>query len=156
MTVRLGLTGARHDAQLRFHLDHLMGVRQAPIRHHTQWLMRVAQAKAALNRNKVTTSMADKQKKAEEKAVADQDLRAAIANANAPFIYTDGVPCYGHVNGIIQVTLDAVRLQPGLPKPLADRVVVGHLRMNVPAARGLLAALQSAILLAERPTGVPN
>lgn len=133
-----------------------MGARQSPIRHHTQWLMRVAQAKAAPNRNKVMIFMADKQKKAEEKAAADQELSTALANANAPFIYIDGAPCCGHLNGIIQVTLDAVRLQAGLPKPIADRVVVGHLRMNVPAAKGLIIALQNAILIAERPAGVPN
>ena len=100
--------------------------------------------------------MADKHKKIEEKAAPDQNLATAFASANAPFIYIDGVPCCGHVNGIIQITLDAVRLQPGPSNPLADRVIVGHLRMNVPAARGLLTALQSAILLAERPRGVAN
>ncbi|MBE7210404.1 MAG: hypothetical protein INR65_05245 [Gluconacetobacter diazotrophicus] len=77
-------------------------------------------------------------------------------SAGAPFIYTDGAPNFGYLNGIVQVTLEAVQLQPAPDKPVTRRVVVGHLRMNVPGARSLIAALQGAVLLAERPAGPAN
>lgn len=75
---------------------------------------------------------------------------SAIGSANAPFIYFENAPAFGHVNGIVRVTLEAARDMPVGNTVAFDRVIVGHLRMNVQAARSLIAALQGALLLAEK------
>ena len=75
---------------------------------------------------------------------------SAIASAHAPFLYFEGAPSFGHINGVIRVTLTASRDMPALdaPNPRSDDVVVAHLRMNYQAARSLKAALEGALLLA--------
>lgn len=75
---------------------------------------------------------------------------SALASAQAPFIYFDMAPTFGCLDGIVNVTLEAVRHQ--LPNPsvgvVSDRVVVAHLRMSVPAATVLRDVLNQALLLA--------
>jgi hypothetical protein len=84
---------------------------------------------------------------------------SGLASAHAPFLYFENAPTFGHLNGVIRVTLEAGR---DLPSPetggrvVADRVIVAHLRMNIPAARSLKAALEGALLLAAPPAGVPD
>ena len=74
------------------------------------------------------------------------------ASAHAPFLYFDNAPTIGHMNGIIQVTLEAGRLYPGPSgEVMRERVLVAHLRMNANAARSLRAALDKALLLAAPP-----
>jgi hypothetical protein len=74
---------------------------------------------------------------------------SALASHQAPFLYFDEAPTFGHLNGVIRVTLIAVRDMP-LPegKVGSDRVIVGHLRMSIHAARALKAALEGALFLA--------
>jgi hypothetical protein len=84
---------------------------------------------------------------------------SAIASAHAPFLYFEDVTAFGHVNGIIRITLEAARILPAPGNPAAaviDRVIVAHLRMNVPAARSLKAALEGALLLAAPVAGTPE
>jgi hypothetical protein len=85
---------------------------------------------------------------------------SAVASAHAPFLYFENAPAFGHLNGIIRVTLEASRDMPTLgPTVGNDRVIVAHLRMNIPAAHSLLEALKSALLLAAQaagPSGKPN
>jgi hypothetical protein len=69
-------------------------------------------------------------------------------SAHAPFVYFEEAATFGHVNGIIQVTLEAVRLYPDPPAVKRERVVVAHLRMNIPAAKALQRAIEGALLLA--------
>jgi hypothetical protein len=71
----------------------------------------------------------------------------------APYIYFEGAPNFGFVNGIIGVTLAANRhlLRDGAP--VTDAVAIAHLRCNVPAAIELRNALDGALLLAARPQG---
>jgi hypothetical protein len=71
----------------------------------------------------------------------------------APYIYFEGAPNFGFVNGIIGVTLAANRhlLRDGAP--VTDAVAIAHLRCNVPAAIELRNALDGAILLAARTQG---
>ena len=75
---------------------------------------------------------------------------SAIASAHAPFLYFEDAIAFGHLGGIIRVTLTASRdiPAPEAPSPRSDSVVVAHLRMNVPAALSLKAALEGALLLA--------
>lgn len=73
---------------------------------------------------------------------------SAIASANAPFIYIDGVPNYGVNHGVMNLTLEALRFQPGgQAGVLVDRVIVAHLRMSLPAAESLRAAIDAAFAL---------
>ena len=76
---------------------------------------------------------------------------SAIASANAPFIYFDGVPNFGFNNGIANLTLEVIRFSNtaiGTGTVHADRVSVGHLRMNLVAVRSLKGALEGIELLA--------
>ena len=74
---------------------------------------------------------------------------AVRASDNAPFVYFEEAPSFGHYNGVIRVTLEAARLHSEHPGTVTtERVVVAHLRMNVAAARSLKAALEGGLLLA--------
>ena len=81
---------------------------------------------------------------------------SAIASAHAPFLYFDNAPVFGHINGVIRITLEASRdiPAPGRQQTVAsDRVIVAHLRMNIPAALALKAAIEGALLLAAPTAG---
>jgi hypothetical protein len=82
---------------------------------------------------------------------------SALASAHAPFLYFEQASAIGHLNGMIRVTLEASR---DVPMPFGgvanDRVIVAHLRMNIPAAHSLKAALEGALLLATRAAGTPD
>jgi hypothetical protein len=74
-------------------------------------------------------------------------------SAHAPFLYFEDAPTFGHLNGIIRITLEATRLctsQQG--EVVQDRVVVAHLRMNMQAALSLKAAIEGVLLLANPAT----
>lgn len=73
-----------------------------------------------------------------------------IRSAEAPFLYFENASAYGHLSGVIQVTLEAAGLIPtteGQPATF-ERVIVAHLRMNIPAAKALRSALDGALFLA--------
>lgn len=78
---------------------------------------------------------------------------AAAASATAPFIYFEEVPTFGHMAGIIRITLDAIRIYPGEePNTVkTDRVLVAHLRTNLLGAQMLRDALDKALLMANPP-----
>lgn len=78
---------------------------------------------------------------------------SALASASAPFLYFDGAPNFGFHNGIVNVTLEAVRFSAVEHEIIPDRVIVAHLRMGVTAAQALKNALERALLLA---APVPN
>jgi hypothetical protein len=73
--------------------------------------------------------------------------------AIAPYVYFEGAPNFGFVNGIIGITLAANRhlLRDG--DPVTDAVAIAHLRCNIPAAIELRSAIDAALLLAARPKG---
>jgi len=74
---------------------------------------------------------------------------SAVASSHAPFLYFENAPLFGHLNGTIRITLEAARdLHGPSGEVTMDRVVVAHLRMNIPAARSLKAAIEGALLLA--------
>jgi hypothetical protein len=84
---------------------------------------------------------------------------SGVASANAPFIYFENAPFYGLLNGVGQVTLEVGRVFGSDPtgKVIMDRVLVAHLRANIPAIRSLRAALDGILLMAEpKPEGAPN
>jgi hypothetical protein len=78
---------------------------------------------------------------------------SALASANAPFIYCDGVLIHGFNNGIANVTLIAVRHMAARGKITHDLAVTAHLRMSRQAAANLRDALNQVLLLAEPPAG---
>jgi hypothetical protein len=84
---------------------------------------------------------------------------SAIASASAPFVYFENARFFGFFNGIGQVTLEANRLMATTfdGQIAIDRVLVAHLRGNLPAIRGLRAALDGILLMAEpKPEGPTN
>jgi hypothetical protein len=81
---------------------------------------------------------------------------SAIASAHAPFLYFEDASAFGHLSGIISITLEAARIIPAPGKrsaAVSDRVIVAHLRMNMPAAHSLKAAIDGALLLAAQAAG---
>jgi hypothetical protein len=72
--------------------------------------------------------------------------------AHAPFIFFENAPAFGHVNGVVNVTLSASRTWIDKNNAVTDQVVVAYLRGNVPALLSLRSAIDSALLLAA-PTG---
>jgi len=78
---------------------------------------------------------------------------SAIASAHAQFLYIDRASTYGANHSILNITLEADRnMIDAAGAPARDRVVVAHLRMSIPAALSLKAAIEGALLLAQ-PTG---
>lgn len=68
------------------------------------------------------------------------------ASAAAPFIYFDGSPNYGNSNGIVSVTLEAIRHTMGNNgSVIHDRVIVANLRCSPLVARQLRDALTLAL-----------
>lgn len=82
---------------------------------------------------------------------------SALASANAPFLYFDGAPNFGLHNGVVNITLEAIRFSAVDHEIVPDRVIVAHLRMGLPAARALKSALEKVLLLAAPvPDGQKN
>ena len=77
---------------------------------------------------------------------------SAIASANAPIIFVDGVPTFGFGSGVVNATLSAARYHG----PHTDFVLVAHLRLTVGAARLLSECLQKAIAMGEKPKTPAN
>ena len=71
------------------------------------------------------------------------------ASAHAAFLYFDEAATFGYLNGVVQVTLEANRLVSREEGVTVERIIVSHLRMSIPAARSLKAAIEGALLLAE-------
>ena len=84
---------------------------------------------------------------------------SAIASAHAPFLYFEMASAFGYANGIIRITLEAARIMPAPGNPEAavtDRIIIAHLRMNVPAALSLKSAIEGALLMATPAAGTPD
>jgi hypothetical protein len=74
---------------------------------------------------------------------------AASASDHAPFLYFEHAPNFGHLNGVIQITLEAQRFTTQSANNIVrERVVVAHLRMSLPSAMSFKAAIEGALLLA--------
>lgn len=73
-----------------------------------------------------------------------------IGSAHAPFLYFDEAPAFGCLNGVVRITLEAIRTVPsGQGSGIVnDRVIAAHLRMTIHAALSLKAAIDGALLLA--------
>lgn len=75
-----------------------------------------------------------------------------LASAHAPFLYFEEAATFGVANGVLQITLEAASIHGADGATVVnERIIVAHLRMNVPAARALKAAIESALLLANAP-----
>lgn len=84
---------------------------------------------------------------------------SGVASANAPFIYFEGAPFFGLINGVGKVVIETTRqiAQNAEGGVVFDRVIVAHLVGNIPAIRSLRAALDGILLMAEpKPEGPTN
>ena len=68
----------------------------------------------------------------------------------APFIYFDGVSCFGHHNGAIQLELAANLLLPVGPGVRVDVIQTAHLRCSLAAALALREALDKSIAMMQQ------
>jgi hypothetical protein len=82
-------------------------------------------------------------------APSHSSRQALFTERLPPFLYFEDATAFSHLNGMVRITLEAARIVPtGGGNATFDRVIVAHLRMNVPAARALKAAIEGALLLA--------
>lgn len=83
---------------------------------------------------------------------------SAIASANAPFIYFEGAPFYGLLNGVGKIAIATTRQIATDAKGAVqvDQVIVAHLVGNIPAIKALKTAIDGIFLMAERPEGPGN
>lgn len=65
----------------------------------------------------------------------------------APFVYFDGVSCFGHHNGAIQIELAANLLMPLGASVKVDVIQTAHLRCSPLAAIALREALDKALAM---------
>jgi hypothetical protein len=65
----------------------------------------------------------------------------------APLIYFDGVSCFGHHNGAIQIELAANLLMPVGAGVRVDIIQTGHIRCSPAAAVALREALDKALAM---------
>jgi hypothetical protein len=74
----------------------------------------------------------------------------------APFVFFEGAPNFGFLNGVVNVTLATTKhlIKDGVA--VSDIVAVAHLRCNIPAALELRGALDSALLLAAKTEGAAH
>jgi len=68
----------------------------------------------------------------------------------APFIYFDGVSCFGHHNGAIQIELAANLLLPVGAGVRVDVIQTAHLRCSLAAALALREALDKSITMMQQ------
>ena len=83
---------------------------------------------------------------------------SGVASANTPFIYFEGAPFFGYLNGVGKIAIEATRqIAAGRDGTVQfDRVLVAHLVGNLPALKTLKNAIDGVILLAERTEGLGN
>jgi hypothetical protein len=82
--------------------------------------------------------------------MTDENIAAETSSANAPLLYFENATCFGLSGGVGQITIEANILRAGADNRVAiDRVVVGHLRGNLPALRSLRNAIDNVLLMAE-------
>ncbi|WFU42052.1 hypothetical protein QA640_06040 [Bradyrhizobium sp. CB82] len=74
----------------------------------------------------------------------------------APFIYFDGVSCFGHHNGAIQIELAANLLMPVGPGVRVDVIQTGHIRCSPAAAIALREALDKALAMMQQGQQQPT
>jgi hypothetical protein len=74
----------------------------------------------------------------------------------APYIFFEGAPTFGFVNGIVNVTLAASRHLMKDGAPVSDFIVLAHLRCTAFAALDLRNALDNALLLAAKTEGTAH
>lgn len=65
------------------------------------------------------------------------------------FVFFDNVETYGHLSGVIQVDLTAVRLTGGKEGVAASTVPVCDLRCSISGALALRAAIDEALKMAQ-------
>lgn len=71
----------------------------------------------------------------------------------APFIYFDGVSCFGHHNGTIQIELATNLLMPVGAGVRIDVIQAGHIRCSPAAATALREALDKALTMFQQGQG---
>jgi hypothetical protein len=82
---------------------------------------------------------------------------SGVASANAPVVFFDATPTFGHYNGIAHISLSAIRFIPGDGRVMTDSFFVAHLRTNMVGLQALKNAIQQIELLAEPvPEGAKN
>ena len=96
-------------------------------------------------------TVSDKAPTVSEALPSRRDELSVIASADAPILYCDWIGARGASNNVSAITLEAVRLMAIGGQVVADRVVVGHLRMPLQTMRSLRAAIDEIEFLIKTP-----
>jgi hypothetical protein len=75
---------------------------------------------------------------------------STASSERAPLIYFDGVSCFGHHNGAIQIELAANLLLPVGAGVRVDVIQTGHIRCTPAAAIALREALDKALAMMQQ------
>jgi hypothetical protein len=75
---------------------------------------------------------------------------STASSERAPFVYFDGVSCFGHHNGAIQIELAANLLMPVGAGVRIDVIQTAHLRCSPAAAIVLREALDKALAMMQQ------
>ena len=77
---------------------------------------------------------------------------------HAPFVFFDGVPNSGAMEGVVTITLSAQAMLPNDDQTGVDvrHLAVAYLRCNRKAALALKKAIDNALLIGARTEGNPN
>lgn len=81
---------------------------------------------------------------------------STASSERAPVIYFDGVSCFGHHNGAIQIELAANLLMPVGAGVRVDVIQTGHIRCSPAAAAALREALDKALAMYQQGQGQPQ
>lgn len=82
-------------------------------------------------------------------ALPERPQIQASDHNGADFIFFDEAPNFAAYNGLVAITLTAIRYLPGADgQPVADVVATGHLRTNIEGALSLRTAIDHALLIA--------
>ena len=80
---------------------------------------------------------------------------STASSERAPFVYFDGVSCFGHHNGAIQIELAANLLMPVGPGVRVDVIQTAHIRCSPAAAIALREALDKALAMMQQGQQLP-
>jgi hypothetical protein len=81
---------------------------------------------------------------------------AYTESASAPFIFFDGVACYGSSHGIVEIELAARIMSPRSDGGVQVQFVpAGRLRCSLAAAAALRSSIDASIKMAEQPQQQP-
>jgi hypothetical protein len=92
-------------------------------------------------------------KKGEKELLPEYPPFSISGSDKAPILFFDTSSAFGFNDGVILISVEAIRMVSGAPevRPVVDRVIVAHLRTTVSGAISLRDALNSSLAMVLAP-----